>query len=101
MTQYLLTVVGNWHEEALKIVHYMILISQNMFSIFEINYTGSLAPADFSGAVFTCAHFQKVAQISSLCDLHYISQGNSFTHAFLVTNDLSAADLVHADFCQT
>ena len=26
---------------------------------------------------------------------------NSFTCAFLVTNDLSAADLVHADFCQT
>ena len=30
------------------------------------NYTGSLAPADFSGVVFTCAHFQKLAQISSL-----------------------------------
>ena len=26
---------------------------------------------------------------------------NSFTHAFWVTNDLSAADLVPADFCQT
>ena len=25
---------------------------------------------------------------------------NSFTHAFLVTNDLSAADLVHADFAR-
>ena len=25
-------------------------------------YTGSLAPADFSGAVFTHAHFQKVAK---------------------------------------
>ena len=24
---------------------------------------------------------------------------NSFTHAFLVTNDLSAADLVHVNFC--
>ena len=24
-------------------------------------YTGSFAPADFSGAVFTCAHFQKIA----------------------------------------
>ena len=35
----------------------------------------SLAPADFSGAVFTCAHFQKVAQISSLCDFHYITEG--------------------------
>ena len=31
-------------------------------------YIRSLAPADFSGAVFTCAHFQKIAQISSLCD---------------------------------
>ena len=35
-------------------------------------YTGSFAPADFSGAVFTCAHFQKIAQISSLCDFQYI-----------------------------
>ena len=26
---------------------------------------------------------------------------NSFTHAFLVAIDLRAADLVHADFCQT
>ena len=26
---------------------------------------------------------------------------NTLTHAFLVMNDLSAADLVHADFCQT
>ena len=37
-------------------------------------YTRSLAPADFSGAVFTCAHFQKIAQISSLCDFLYISE---------------------------
>ena len=26
---------------------------------------------------------------------------NSFTHVFLVTDDLSGADLVHADFCKT
>ena len=26
---------------------------------------------------------------------------NSFTHAFLVTIDLSTTDLVHADYCQT
>ena len=37
-------------------------------------YTGSLAPTDFGGAVFTCAHFQKIAQISSLCNFHYISE---------------------------
>ena len=47
-------------------------------------------------AVFTCAHFQKRLQICSLCDFHYM-----ITHAFLVTNDLNAADFVHADFCQT
>ena len=57
-------------------------------------YTKSLAPADFGGAVFTCVHFQKVDQISSLFDFHYIT-------AFLVANDLIAADLVQADFCQT
>ena len=37
-------------------------------------YTGSLVPAGFSGVVFTCAHF-KTAQISSLCNFHYISEG--------------------------
>ena len=38
-------------------------------------YIQSLASADFSGAVFTCTHFQKIAQISSLCDFHYITEG--------------------------
>ena len=59
-------------------------------------YTGSLPPGDFNGA-----DFPKIAQISSLCDFHYINEEDSFTHAFLVTNDLIAADLIHADFCQT
>ena len=53
-------------------------------------YTHSLVPADFSGAVFTCAFFQK------MLFLLY-----KLRNAFLVTNDLSGADLVHADFCQT
>ena len=64
-------------------------------------YNSSLAPVDFSGAVFTCAQFQKITQISSSCDFHYISEGIPSLIAFLVTNDLSAADLVHADFFQT
>jgi hypothetical protein len=38
-----------------------------------------LAPVVFSGAVFTRAYFQKIAQIPSLCNFY-------FTHAFLVTN---------------
>ena len=58
-------------------------------------YTHSLAPADFSGAVFTCAFFQK------MLFLLY-----KLRNVFLGTNDLSAADLVCADlvcadFCQT
>ena len=53
-------------------------------------YTPSLAPAVFSGAVFTCAFFQKMLFL-----LYKIR------NVFLVTNDLRAADLVHADFCQT
>ena len=65
------------------------------------SYTGSLAHGDFSGAFFTCAHFQKIAQISSLCHFHYISEGIPSLMHFLVTNDLSTADLVHADFFQT
>ena len=36
----------------------------------SIIYTGSLAPADFSGVVFNHAHFQKIAQISRLCDFY-------------------------------
>ena len=44
-------------------------------------YTYSLAPADFSGAVFTCAFFQK------MLFLLY-----KLRNVFLVTNDLSAAD---------
>ena len=53
-------------------------------------YTHSLVPANFSDAVFTCAFFQK------MLFLLY-----KLRNAFLVTNDLSGADLVHADFCQT
>ena len=64
-------------------------------------YTGSLTPADFSGAVFACAHFQKIAQISSLCDFHYISEGISSLMHFWLLMTLSAANLVDADFCQT
>jgi hypothetical protein len=60
-----------------------------------------LAPADFSGAVFNIAHFQKIAQISSLCDFHYISEGIPSLMFFLVIYDLSAVDLVPADFFQT
>ena len=60
-------------------------------------YTGSLAPANFSGAVFTCAHFQKIALISSLCNFNYISEGIPSNLCFCL---VSAADLAHADFCQ-
>ena len=64
-------------------------------------YNGSLAPPDFSGLVFTCGHFQKIVQTSSLCNFHYISERNSFTHAFLSTTGLSDLDFIHADFCQS
>ena len=68
-------------------------------SVFHLqNYTWAMAPPDFSGAVFTFARFQTIAQKSSLCDFHYIK--GKFLHlAFFVTNDFSAADLVHVDFC--
>ena len=62
----------------------------------------SLAPADFIGVVFTCENFQKLAQIFSLCDFHWISEGiPSLMRFWLNNNDLSAVDLAHADFCQT
>jgi hypothetical protein len=71
------------------------LISFSVSLYFEscsyvVVYTHSVVPADFSGAVFTCAFFQK------MLFLLY-----KLRNAFLVTNDLSGADLVHADFCQT
>ena len=70
-------------------------ICTNSERIFLIQlYTGFLAPADFSGAGFTCANIQLMQFL-----LH--KRRNSFTHAFLVTNDLSAADLAPADFCKT
>jgi hypothetical protein len=40
----------------------------------KIQNARSLTPADFIGAVFTHVHFQKIAQISSLCNFHYISE---------------------------
>ena len=39
-----------------------IKLTDSQAQIVSIEYTGSLATADFSGAVFTCAHFQKIAQ---------------------------------------
>ena len=49
-----------------------------------------MAHADFSGAVFTCAHFQKIAQICSLCDFHYINEEIPSLMRFwlLITYDL-------------
>ena len=49
--------------------------SKKSTSKFKPNYTGSLAPADFSGAVLTCAHLKNIAQRSSLCNFQYISEG--------------------------
>ena len=56
------------------------------FAIYwQVLYTGSLALADFSGAVFTHAYFQKIAQIYSLCNFHHISEGiPSLMHFWLL-----------------
>ena len=69
---------------------FIILKRKSHLNDLGVFYTHSLAPADFSGAVFTCVFFQK------MLFLLY-----KLRNVFLVTNDLSAADLVHADFCQT
>ena len=60
-------------------------------SQYMVAYTGSLAPVDFSDAVFNHVNFQKITQISSLCSFYYISDK---IPSLLVTIDLSAADLV-------
>ena len=64
-----------------------------------IGYTRSLAPEDFTSAVFTsahfqkiaqiCANFQKIAQISILCNFHYIREGIPSLMRFWLPNDLS------------
>jgi hypothetical protein len=64
---------------------------------FLIAYTGSLAPADFSGVVFAHAHFQNIALIYSLCDFPYTSEGIPSLLLFWLL--MSAVDLVRADFC--
>ena len=48
-----------------------------MYLIWNSYYAGSLAPVNSSVAVFTHAHFQRIAQISSLCNFHSISEGIS------------------------
>ena len=50
---------------------------------------------------FSLVHISKSSQYIRLMPFSLHNWMNSFTHAFLVTNDFSAADLVHADFCQT
>ena len=79
-------------KSSIKISHFSKCISDSAAHCLELKlYTRSLAPSDFSGAVFTYVHLQKIAKISSLFKFHYISQGIPF----LVINDLSHADLVH------
>ena len=57
-------------------------------------YTSSLAPA-----VLTCSHFQKVFQISSFCNFHYITEGIlSLMRFWLLCIDFSAPNLVHGIF---
>ena len=38
-------------------------------------YTRVLPSLDISGVFFPRAHFQKIAQISNLCNFYYISEG--------------------------
>ena len=52
-----------------------------------------MVPLYFSGTVFTCVHFQKIAQTSNLCDIQYTTEG--------ILSLKSATDLVNADFSQT
>ena len=57
---------------ASKLNHVQLLpkIKNTSQPFFTVHTPGSCA--DFSGAVFSHAHFQKIAQISSLCNFHYI-----------------------------
>ena len=63
-------IFGHYHVNGQVCVKFAIV-----YRLFKSTHTtGSLDPLDFSGSVFTCADFQKIAQISSLCDVHYISE---------------------------
>ena len=50
-------------------------------------YTGSLAPADFSGAVSNLCAFSRNSPNIQLIWFWLLKWRNSFTHAFLVTNE--------------
>ena len=72
------------------------------FSIYKYSIHSVLGSCRLQWCGIHLCAFSKNSPNISLCDFHYICKWkNSFTHAFLVTNDFSAAGLVHADFCQT
>ena len=94
---------GN-HPTQLRQLHYIqerTPIAEQYISKIKIVYTGSLSSPDFKGAFFNHGHFQKITRIFSLCPFSLHNWRNFFTHACLVTNNLSAADFVHIDFSQT
>ena len=76
---------GTYHRQAIFVFFLLLFcimilscaVSSRVFTNItkRIKCNGSLASADFSGAVFTFAHFQQIAQISSLRNFHYISEG--------------------------
>ena len=48
-------------------------------------YNSSLAPVDLNGLLFTCVHFQNIAQTFRVFDFHYISEGIPFLmHSWLL-----------------
>ena len=76
----LLELPAQWHSRVILLFNVFrappFALPATFYHLFQIirlrkvgtEYTGSLVAADFSGAVFTFAHFQKIAQISSLCN---------------------------------
>ena len=79
-----------------------VLICNGLKLFMKKHYTGSLAPADFSGAVFTCSYFQIIAQIFSLCGFHYIcakkQQRPSFFRCSPMCNGLEVISEKHINF---
>ena len=67
----------------------------------QSQYSRVLGSCGFQWCGFHSCIFSKNSQKSSLRNFSLQKWRNSFTHAFLVANDSSAADLVHVDFCQT
>ena len=82
-------------------ISHRVVIGKSWKFMKQNNLHWVLGSCGFQWCVFHLCAFSKNSPNIQLMRFLLHKWKNSFTHAFLVTNVLSAVDLVHADFCQT